>query len=536
MGPDYLIGTNQTALGARLRTQEWDRTAQIPAARPRFYFGQVLAILLIGLLLRMWNLGGASLWTDEVLTAIRAQSTLDASLRSVFTSGNQTPLYFMSLRLLPADSDMLLRLPSALLGLVGIALLIVVMLRLSGSYELALAAGLLLSVNPYHVLLSRTARPYALIFVLSLIISGSFLLLMRGSRARGLWIAFTAASMMAYITHYSMFALPATQVVLLALMARRDRALLRRWAIAQTAAVIPALIWLAMLSQQTIAVGPEWVPVPAPRDLLLTLWNLALGYNGVWKWFLVPGVMLVTLGLLSGAIAIVARWREDRDNLYWLLLVSLSLGVTFTISATLVSFYVDRYFMMALPGVLAVLLVGFAQWPCWLRRSALATVVATAAYIVLFSFHTGDFSRADWRAAANFVEARWEPGDTIVTERDNAREAFERYFAHDGVQPGADVVLLSSLDAPAQAAEAGAAPQRIWVLYRNPVEDVHRQGAMPSFDPFKRGLANTGDWLAERRDQVLDIRAFRGVTVLLVQLPPAVQAAEGPAISQAGAP
>lgn len=530
MSPEYLVGMNQTAVGARLREREWGRTAHMPAARPQFFAGQALAILLVGLILRMWNLGAASLWTDEVLTAIRAESTLQASLRSLFSAGNQTPFYFMSLRLLPRQSDMLLRLPSALLGLVGIALVMLVALRLYHNYTLALSVGLLLSVNPYHVLLSRTARPYSLIFVLSLIISSSFLLILRGNRSRGVWLAFTGASLIAYITHYTMFALPATQVIMLAILARNNRALQRRWVLAQAVAVTPALIWLAVLSQQTIAVGPEWVPVPAPRDLLLTLWNMTLGYNGVWKWYLAPGVMLVTLGLVWGALAIVAHWWDERENLYWLLLGGLSLAVTYTISATLVSFYVDRYFMMALPGVLFVLFYGFAQWPRWLRRVATAIVVATAAYTVLFSFHTGDFSRADWRAAASYVEARWQPGDLIVTERDNAREAFKRYFERDDVEPDADVILLSRLDTPS------APTQRIWVLYRNPIEDVHRQGAMPAFDPFKRGLSATGDWLAEHRDLVTQIRPFRGVTVLLVEIQPARQAGETPAISEVPRP
>lgn len=529
MHPETLIGLEQTAIGAHVRPRTWEHSARLRATRPRYFIGEALLILLAGFVLRMWNLGGASLWTDEVLTAIRAQAPLDNSLRSIFSAGNQTPFYFMSLRLLPVDSDMLLRLPSALWGIVGIALIMIAAVRLFNSYDLALASGLLLSVNPYHVLLSRTARPYALIFVLALVMSISFLLILRGNRSRALWIAFTVSSMLAYITHYTLFALPATQVILLAVFTRNDRALLTRWAAAQAVAVVPVLLWLTLLSQQTIAIGPEWVPVPTPRDLVLTLWNMTLGYNGMWKWYLVPGVMLVSLGLLSGAVTIALQWWAERENLYWLLLAGLTLAVTYTISATIVSFYVDRYFMMALPAVLFVMLYGFMQWPRLLRNGALAIVVGTALYMVLFSFHSGTYTRADWRGVADAVEERWQPGDVIVAERDNVRLAFERYFEPNEREATADVTLLTGLDEQAISAE----PRRVWVLYRNPIEDVHRQGTMPAFDPFKRGLSAIGDWLAERRDQVREIQTFRGVTVLLLETQPTFQAAETPALTEA---
>lgn len=533
MRPETLIGLDQTAINTQVRLRTWELAAiRLRATRPRYFLAEALLILLVGFVLRVWNLGGASLWTDEALTAIRAQTALDNSLQSIFSAGNQTPFYFMSLRLLPVDSDMLLRLPSALWGILGIALLMVAAVRLFHRYDLALAAGLLLSVNPYHVLLSRTARPYALIFALALAISTSFLLILRGNRRRGLWIAFAASSLLGYITHYTLFALPATQVVMLAIFARNDRALLTRWAAAQAIAVFPVLLWLSLLTQQTVAVGPEWVPIPAPRDLLLTLWNMTLGYSGEWKWYLAPGVMLVSLGLLSGAVTIVMQWWAERENLYWLLLAGLTLVVTFTISATIVSFYVDRYFMMALPAVLFVLLYGLAQWPRWLRNGALLVVTGTALYMVLFSFQTGTFTRADWRGAADYVAQHRQPGDVVITERDNARQAFERYFEQDNAALGEDVTLLAALDEQA----VSAAPRRLWVLYRNPIEDVHRQGTMPAFDPFKRGVSTLGDWLADHRDQVRETRVFRGVTVLLVETQPARRAGEMPAFSEVAHP
>jgi hypothetical protein len=55
------------------------------------------------------------------------------------------------------------------------------------------------------------------------------------------------------------------------------------------------------------------------------------------------------------------------------------------------------------------------------------------------------------------------------------------------------------------------------VIYRNPIEDIHRTGAMPEFDPFKPGLSPLGDWLIPRHDQVTAIYEFNGVTVLLLE-------------------
>ena len=167
--------------------------------------------------------------------------------------------------------------------------------------------------------------------------------------------------------------------------------------------------------------------------------------------------------------------------------------------------------MMALPAVLFVMLYGFMQWPRLLRNGALAIVVGTALYMVLFSFHSGTYTRADWRGVADAVEERWQPGDVIVAEPDNVRLAFERYFEPNEREATAHVTLLTGLDEQAISAE----PRRVWVLYRNPIEDVHRQGTMPAFDPFKRGLSAIGDWLAERRDQCARSRLSRRDSALL---------------------
>jgi hypothetical protein len=146
-------------------------------------------------------------------------------------------------------------------------------------------------------------------------------------------------------------------------------------------------------------------------------------------------------------------------------------------------------------------------------------IIVTSLYTVLFAFHDGSFRRDDWRYAALDVAQGYEPGDTIVLERDNTREAFMRYYSHDlNLVPDSTqtppIVLLA--DTP-NTAPIERSSVRLWVVYRNPNEDVHRMGEMPDFDPFDPTLSDMGKWLSTRRDQVIEQRVYNGVRVLLLE-------------------
>ncbi len=211
------------------------------------------------------------------------------------------PLHFMILRVFPHDGETLLRLPSALEGFVGIALLIGVVRRLYHDDRLALVAGALLAYNPFHIWFSRGARPYALLFVLSLLSSTYFLLLMQNQRSRKNWIVFTLSSMAAYMTHYFAAALPLAQYIVFAFFLRRKRRVFRVWMVAQAIAAIPVLIWIVALTQQDVVrMNIKWIQDPGPADLFLSIWNMTLDYSGGLTWYAALGLGAVLIGLLPG--------------------------------------------------------------------------------------------------------------------------------------------------------------------------------------------------------------------------------------------
>ncbi len=513
----YAIEAGQAIPGAR-RVHETDtRFGRQVTVGPRYFLAGALLIMVIGLVLRLWNLGSASLWTDEVLTAIRAQAPFRESLKSIMSSGNQTPVYFLSLRLFPNSTETLLRLPSALFGLLGVALLMAVTLRLYRNPEMALWAGALLAVNPFHVWLSRTARPYSLVFVLALVIAFLFLQMLRGNRSRLLWGAFIGASAIAYATHFTAVGLFGAQAMIFFFNKQTHR-WSRRWLAAQAVAAVPVLIWTYLVLRDLPPVASYWIPRPELRDIPLTLWNMTLGYDGVFKWAMVPGLMIVTLGIILGLGYALGDRQRDERNFFWMWLIVGPLAFSFLLSTLIVSIYVDRYFMVLLPALLLLMVQAWARFSPRLWRVALGVIIATCLYSVLFSFVDGSYHRDDWRDAAAYVAERVEDGDAIVLERDNTFEAFTRYYQQSapylaGEAEDAEFILLSEMpdmDALEQTTE------RLWVVYRNPNEDVHRLGLMPDFDPFDPDLSAMGEWLSAYRLQVLEIQTFNGLKVLLL--------------------
>jgi hypothetical protein len=486
-----------------------------------YFISGVLVIMVVGAVLRLWNLGTASLWTDEAWTALRVHASLKESLTTIMAVRNHGPAYFLALRVLPNSTDALLRLPSVLLGLAGAALIIFVVARLYHDRERALWVGLLLAVSPFHVALSRTARPYAMVFFLALLVSFIFLLLLGGRRSRGLWAGFIIASMIAYATHYSTAALPAAQYLVFSSVLRHKYRIFRRWALAQAIAAFPTLCWVFVVLRHPIKVVTEWIPRPTLYDIPLSVWNMLVGYDGVFKWEMLPGLVLGTLGIAFGVRAALRDRATDQKNLYWLWLILVTLIPVFVMSRYIISIYVDRYFTACLPALLILMIEGWMGFPTLVRRLALGIIVVTGLYVVLFSFHDGSYRREDWRAVANYVADSVQPGDAILVERDNISETFGYYYdaQKHPVNPDSNVPIVLLSETP-NTSSLEQNTVRLWIIYRNPNEDVHRLGEMPDFDPFDAKLTPMGAWLNARRGEVVECRKFHGVYVLLLDHQP----------------
>jgi 4-amino-4-deoxy-L-arabinose transferase-like glycosyltransferase len=487
------------------------RSRLTPPARPRYFLPGAVLILLAAFFLRLWQQGTSSLWIDEIFTDFYTGLPLARFFEVRRSNPENMPLFFFLMRFVPTHNDVMIRLPLLLLGMLDIALVIQIARRLYGRNDLALVAGALFATNPYNIWLGRNARLYMLLLAETLLASYFFLALLQGRRSRANWLAFILASMAAYNTHYFALALPAAQYMVLFLTRRGGLRLYRRWVGAQVVALIPFGVWVfSVLQKKELSLGTNWIPSSSLVDIPISITNLGVGHDGVVTWYFIPALIALAVGLAMGVFYALRERRSAPADFYWLWVVSIVIFPVFLVSRVK-PLYVDRYMIVALPGVIFLMQRGWSRLPRRASCGALAAVVIVTGTVHATRMITsGGYIRQDWRAAADYIHARFQPGDGFMGDAPLNLLCIERYYDDEDVFELAYDVLPE--DAPPPPVD------RLWVLYMDPVVNIHRQGKMPGFDPFAPGQTAIGDWLIARRDQVIDLREFNGVTVLLVDM------------------
>jgi 4-amino-4-deoxy-L-arabinose transferase-like glycosyltransferase len=183
---------------------------RIPLGSSRIW---LILIILLGSAVRLYRLGYQSLWFDESLSMALASAPLKISIEATLAEGLQhLPLYYLLLRIFVwiGRSEMVLRLPSAVCGVLAIPLIYQVGRRCL-KQGTGLFAALLLAVNPYHVWFSQEARMYSLLMLSTLGALYFFLRLLRENR-RSLWLGFIVFHAIGCCTLYFAFFIPPDRV------------------------------------------------------------------------------------------------------------------------------------------------------------------------------------------------------------------------------------------------------------------------------------------------------------------------------------
>jgi uncharacterized membrane protein len=223
----------------------------------------------------VYRLDYQSLWSDEIFSLRTTDPTL--SLREFWDrllADTHPPVYYLLLRLFSSvfgQSELAARAPSAVFGILTLcAAAILPGSSLSRSTRLALP--LLIAASPGAAWYDREARSYALLLLLSTLITLACLRFLRSMReedgkARGGLVMLTAASILASFTHYFGFLLAAAAFSTCFLLTeRRRKAIVGLAGCSVVALFVP---WVAYHSQFVDARLAGWIgsfPMTASID------------------------------------------------------------------------------------------------------------------------------------------------------------------------------------------------------------------------------------------------------------------------------
>jgi mannosyltransferase len=408
----------------------------------------LLAILVAAGLLRFGDLGGWSLWNDELYTLLVLP--VSSLLAKGIPVDQHPPLYYLILEkwlTLGAHEffvgEFFARLPSAVAGWLAVYLMWRTGMAIAGS-QLGLLTAVLLALSPLHIWYSREVRMYGLATFFWLAAIYFFVMLFN----RKSWLdilGLAAATIASVYTAYPSLALWVMQLVLFVPLWQwrgRPGCLAARWLVTQLIIVAGLVVWWPFLQVQLSRSAPFiWLGMSLTLADTFRLAIIAAG-------FFVIATNALWLLVIRRPIRL-PQWRQ------WLSpaagLVVLLLIISTVLAATGRGLSLRRQLLVFWPPF--VLLAGWALLRLNRRRLNIAVIGLT---LILGLGTTFGPPYEDWRGAADLVESLAEPGDQVWAATGGVKAALDYYLA-GGTASGATVPV----DLEHQPPESGS---RIWLV------------------------------------------------------------------------
>lgn len=450
------------------------------------------------------GLGAKSFWHDEAFTALMVELPFDRFVEVTAGRELNQALYYLILRPWTAvfgAGEVALRSLSVLGAMAAVALVVVLGRRLVGG-RAAMAAGVVLAVNPFFVEYAQEARSYTLTLAA---LAGAGIALLRAlehpSAAR-LGLYAVVAGLSVYV-HFFAGLVVAAQMVGVVAARLPWRRLVPAW-VGIAVAFAPVLAFLTVVDTDDV----DTVARPTLGSALDVVATMAGG----------PALLvaMVSLGALAVA-AVVAKGRHQGGVLVLAAWFLLPVVATFVFSVAVKPMFLDRFLIVVLPALVLLAGAGLARMPAVPAGLALTVVVALSV-AGLVDWYDGD-KQTDWRAASGYVVDHYQAGDAVSSVRPHVRTAFD-YYNRQAAEPVAPGAVLSppvewqigdlKADIPAFGAGSVAreAPHhpRVWAFF------THRPGP-GTFGAEALAVAEA----IETRYRPVEEHDFDGLVVVLYQ-------------------
>jgi 4-amino-4-deoxy-L-arabinose transferase-like glycosyltransferase len=401
-------------------------------------------IILAAVLLRFPSLGDQSLWRDEAATWLQVNGSL-ADVISRTATDNYPPLYnllaWISVQLF-GGAEWVLRLPSAVLGVLNVALIYGLASRIGGRAAGLIAASLL-ALSGYHVWYSQEARMYALLGCTATAHAWAMLhFLDRRGAARAVLLSLTGILLIYAHPYGALTWVGIGFGAIWTILLRRDWKSLVPLVLAELLVILSFVPWGLILIGRAQVIADEgfWIGQPTPAYILL-------------QWRKVTSALFILLVLAVPFLVFLRRKHGPGPAagmmpllLSWALLPSI-LGIIASVLVEPVFF--DRYLIGSLPGFLILFALALLM-PARTQRGVVIACVA-GLLIGLGTLVFGPPPRGDWRGLSADLRAVIEPEDCLAMSSPVDEAMLDYYVPERGECFLRDLSANSISAAPASA-------------------------------------------------------------------------------------
>jgi mannosyltransferase len=437
------------------------------------------AIVLGGSALRFYGLDAQSLWNDELSSWRQShQETISAVIEHGVRPTPYPPAYPVLLYFVEkyvGESEIALRAPSAVAGVLAILATFFLARQLYSAREGVFAAGLM-AFSYQSVYYSQEARAYSLLLLFSILSSHFWFRLREQLESRdrisgSTAVAYAACAVaMQYLHHFGLLLVAIQLGALGGLFALRPRAFAR--VVAVSAAVFAAYVpWIGYLIED-FGEGHDYLPHPGLHSISefwrflffdtsgYLAWFVALLFGiAAWRW--IANRRAVTAG------DIVAWFRSPTALLIAWLVVPFALA--YLRSLTSPAILNNRNLIISITPAMVLLARAMTFALSTVRLQAL-TAGAIAAVLIYGPFVKGGYYRSprkeQFREAAAAVASRGEQlSDVRVIAYAWAAESFDYYLERTGAPNRVNLLAGSEQDIPRTKMFLDTEdPEHVWFL------------------------------------------------------------------------
>lgn len=404
-------------------------------------------VVFVGAILRIYQLGQESIWTDEGFTIWLSRQSVTQIIYVTSTWEYNPALYHLIIHYwmnIFGSSEVSVRMPSVIFGLVTIYA-IYLLGTLLFNRATGLISALLVALSTEMVRYGQEARTHSLMSMLSTLSLYFYVRLLQERRRAILLGYLLVTAILLYAHPYSTFIVVAQSVHFISwrLISRRPYAIsFPYWVLVQIALLVIALPQISIYANRVLTTHEShwWLPAPRMRDLLYTfqiysgslLLTLLFGLfallalftwqitSGKWDWRDLPGTFEHYRLSLS-----LANLRQ----VYLLLVcIAMIIGIPFALSRLGTPIYQVKYTLTAAIAFYILVARGITT-----LRSIPARGVALVVIGALMLLNVGQYyqsvEKPPWREIVADIEQQTQPGDLLVFHAGFLQELCYDYYS-----------------------------------------------------------------------------------------------------------